>query len=448
MTTDEADALLNDPGHFTKAVTDLGERQPLRATRAIYNEQGIKIAEQGAAVNARLYQRLLQHRLSAPLEESVAGADPVDAAQLREQAELQLLQVPLLARMAQDGKARAQLLDAVAKVPLPQALAFQLTLARELRHDSFVNAVRTALIAAWLSLTPTTLRFDMGLAAAAGLLHDVGMLHLDPVLLEPRRSLSSGQQRQLYSHPLVSTLLLERYPQYPGEVLRAVAEHHEFLDGSGYPRALAGEQISPLGRVLALAEVAAAMLSPQQEAAEMRLSVLLRMNAQRFDAGLVARVLALLRPHQDRAGSAADSLLLDNPVALLCEIDDTLAEWPHEVLHAAGLAPQRRAGLAALGEHSAQLQRTLANVGAARAQLEQLGAAQVDPLLSMELSLLARESAWQLRAMTRQARRRWRAEPQADDLPGALHDWLARAEAMVAQGLGLPAGHSAQAALA
>ena len=57
-----------DPQHFTRAVTELGEVRPVLTHCAIFNSQGIKIIEQGVAVNLGLYERLMQHRLSAPIE--------------------------------------------------------------------------------------------------------------------------------------------------------------------------------------------------------------------------------------------------------------------------------------------------------------------------------------------------------------------------------------------
>ena len=54
-------------------------------------------------------------------------------------------------------------------------------------------------------------------------------------------------------------MLLARFRDYPKEAVRAVLEHHELLDGSGYPRGLVGDAISPLGRLLSLAEVVTAM---------------------------------------------------------------------------------------------------------------------------------------------------------------------------------------------
>ena len=83
-------------------------------------------------------------------------------------------------------------------------------------------------------------------------------------------------------------MLVDRFAEYSKEIVRAIVEHHERLDGSGYPRGLAGDALSPLGRVLALAEVVTAMFDGDAPLPEQRVSLLLRINPRRYDAGHVA----------------------------------------------------------------------------------------------------------------------------------------------------------------
>ena len=421
----------SDPQHFTKAVTELGEIRPVVTTCAIFNDKGVKIVEKGVAINTDMYERLMQHKLSEPIENSVSSLPTVNGEFLRDTADKMLREEPFFARMTEDPKLRALLLDVIHKIPLPYPMAFQLTLACEVRHEVFLHSVQVALIAAWLAKSPTALRFDIDMAAAAGLLHDIGMLHLDPVLLQSKQGLTSGQRRQLYSHPLVSTVLLNRHPEYTKEMVRAVAEHHESLNGSGYPSNLAGDNISLLGRILALAEVVAAMFTQERQAPEMRLSVLLRMNKHRYDPTLVEKVMKLLRPEMDIP--SARSVVLEDPIGRLSDIEDAISKWPIGLLKLPDLSKARLDGLNALAAQAEQLQRTMATVGIAHEQLAQLGPASQDETLKVELSLLAQEAAWQLRSLARQTRRRWRAGPSGL-YPEELKRWLDRVDAMVAEG--------------
>jgi hypothetical protein len=80
-------------------------------------------------------------------------------------------------------------------------------------------------------------KLDVREAAVAGLLHDLGMLHIAPGLLDSEERLSGDELRPVYVHPLTSSMLVDRFPEYSKDIVRAIVEHHERLDGSGYPAA-------------------------------------------------------------------------------------------------------------------------------------------------------------------------------------------------------------------
>jgi hypothetical protein len=424
-----------DPRHFTKAVTELGELRPVVTAQAIFNDKGAKIIEKGVTVNAGLYERLMQHQLSSPIENSVTSTVTVNSRMLRDAAAELMRTAPLFTLIASEDEDRSLLLDTIERVPLPAPIAFQLTLAHEVRPALFQHSLSNALVAAWLAIEPRISRLNMRIAAAAGLLHDIGMLHLDPLLLEYKSDIDRAQRRQLYSHPLVSTVLIEAHPEYPKEVVRAVMEHHEFLDGSGYPQNLVGDEISPTGRILTLTELILSAFTPGREVPELRLSMLLRMNMHRYDAALAKKVLDVL---QSRHSVATASIsLLDDPVGSLVAIDSVLAAWPARLADHPDLSTQRREILKVLSGQVSQLQRTLARVGAAPEQLGQLGNDALGNQLQTELTLLAGEAAWQLRTLAREAGRRWRAEP-GTGFPEELQEWLDRVVGVVAQASGLP----------
>ena len=79
----------------------------------------------------------------------------------------------------------------------------------------------------------------------AGPLHDLGEMYIAPEFgeAEADRELDALAYRQLVVHPHVGPLLVAQLTNYPGAVARAVAEHHERLDGSGYPHRLTGDRI-------------------------------------------------------------------------------------------------------------------------------------------------------------------------------------------------------------
>ena len=422
---------MNDPAtsgpHFKHAVLQLGAMQTVVATRAIQSSQGVTLLDVGAAIHPGLRESLMQHTVADPIEEMLACTTTVDGASLRDTAQQILDDVPFFGRMAPDDKARSQLLDTLEQLRLPAPISFHLTVAHDVHHEVYLHLVRTALTAAWLARTPALPRCDPALAALAGLLHDLGMLHIDPQILDPDVALSADLRRQLYAHPQLAATLLQRQNGMPPAVVRAVAEHQECLDGSGYPRNLAADAISPMGKILSLAQVVAAMFAPGRSSPEMRLSVLLRMTWHRYDNAMAMQVLALLKPHLDVM--SAELQLLDDPITHLGTIDGLLRQWPMAI--APPPAPARVETLATLAGYAAQIRRVLAGVGAVPDQLALLGRDSLDNTLLGELTLLTREACWQLSALARQARRRW--QPAADEpFPPVLQQWLDSVDQLVA----------------
>lgn len=420
-----------DPQHFTRAVLELGKLRQVVTTQPIYNARGINIIEQGVAVHPGLYERLMEHRLAQPLEDSVASLPTVNGHALRRGIEAVTAQTPFFGRMLASRETREVLLDVVERIQLPDPIAFQLTMAHEIRPVLYEHLLTTTLVTTWLALASGLSRLQLRMAAATGLLHDLGMLHLDPQLLEPTSDINALQQRQLASHPLVSAALVERHKEYPREVAQAILEHHEFLDGSGYPRHLSATQISPCGRIMALTELVAGAFAPGREIPESRLSILLRMNTHRYDPVVIDRIATLLRP-QDESVTALTLEPLDDPIGCLLEIDKVLTAWPEERIAASGLPEERKKFLLPLAGQASQLSRTLARVGAAPAQLAQLGQDRLDPHLQTELGLLASEAGWQLRALARQVQRHWRSELDPA-IETTLQDWLAQVDAAVSR---------------
>jgi len=94
----------------------------------------------------------------------------------------------------------------------------------------------------------------------AALLHDIGMLALpDSVALCPGR-LDDEQMETMRRHPLIGAIILDGM-EFLEPVIPVVRSHHEWVDGSGYPEGLKGEQVPQVSRIVALADAFDAMTS-------------------------------------------------------------------------------------------------------------------------------------------------------------------------------------------
>jgi HD-GYP domain-containing protein (c-di-GMP phosphodiesterase class II) len=86
----------------------------------------------------------------------------------------------------------------------------------------------------------------------ACLLHEIGMLKLPPELRRTAKKLSEEEKKVIVTHTVVGYRVLKGF-SVPENVALAAIEHHERMDGSGYPRSLAGDKISEYARIIAVA---------------------------------------------------------------------------------------------------------------------------------------------------------------------------------------------------
>ena len=92
----------------------------------------------------------------------------------------------------------------------------------------------------------------------AGYLHDIGKVIIPAEILCKPGKITEDEYRLIKGHVQAGYDLLKNVT-FPWSIARSVLEHHERLDGSGYPNSLNADQISIEGRILAVADVVEAM---------------------------------------------------------------------------------------------------------------------------------------------------------------------------------------------
>jgi len=92
----------------------------------------------------------------------------------------------------------------------------------------------------------------------AGYLHDIGKIIVPSEILCKPGKLTPNEYSLIKGHVQAGYDLLKNVT-FPWNISRAVLEHHERVDGSGYPNSLRADQISIEGRILAVADVVEAM---------------------------------------------------------------------------------------------------------------------------------------------------------------------------------------------
>ena len=92
----------------------------------------------------------------------------------------------------------------------------------------------------------------------AGLLHDIGRIGVSNTIWDKQGPLSEAEMERVRMHPYLTQRTFSRSPRL-ARLAEVAAQHHERLDGSGYPRALHGSSLSPEARIVAAADCYQAM---------------------------------------------------------------------------------------------------------------------------------------------------------------------------------------------
>ncbi|MDO8692068.1 MAG: HD domain-containing phosphohydrolase [Dehalococcoidia bacterium] len=136
---------------------------------------------------------------------------------------------------------------------------------------------------------------NLGLAA---FLHDVGKAKIPrQVLLKPG-PLSPDEWKLMRQHPGFGQEMLSSAPDLPAEVTEAVWQHHERLDGSGYPKGIGGSEMHHFAKVVSLADSFDAMTSSRPyarpQSAFKALSILKRECGAKYDSDLFINLVLLM----------------------------------------------------------------------------------------------------------------------------------------------------------
>ena len=103
--------------------------------------------------------------------------------------------------------------------------------------------------------------------AQVGLLLDIGKIRLPKSLLEKQGRLTDEEFDKAKEHVALGLAILAETPGFDAEILRGIEQHHERMNGSGYPKSLAGEEIGVFGRMSGIVDCFAALTNHRPYAA-------------------------------------------------------------------------------------------------------------------------------------------------------------------------------------
>ncbi len=309
-----------------------------KITSDIFNEQGTLLIPSGNTVDQTTYDKVLNHKLLKPIDEYIQFSNQITTDNLLD--DLVALCEKLLADTVYDFDATiGTIRHILAECDYDNIVLNKLTVFSKERTDNFNHSLSTAFIAVEIGKSLDLTHNQLIDLFSAAMFHDIGEMFIDPAVYK-KDILNNEEFRAIMVHPVVSQVILkESRTNFSAELLDAVLNHHEQLDGQGYPRGLPAARIGQYERILSVADTYDALQRKDRSQDDI-LWILKSQSAVNSITGdpispthdpiIVATLEKLIQKEQSRP-LAADKL--QNLKDLLQDLFYELLEVSHEIEH-------------------------------------------------------------------------------------------------------------------
>lgn len=400
--------------HCLEHIMTLSERRDIVAGEDIVDDKGNKLWARGQKVSRNLQERLLQHRLLRPLETVLTVGDGIKADQIAAACLEMIDRNELLQRLCGSTDARS-LLRAFGDTRLPGPLKLLLTSACDTGLSIYGHSLYCMAVSAGIAARLRLGDHSAQQLVLAALVHDIGELYINPDYIHSKVRLAPSEWKQVAAHPRIGQILIQELTQLPATIPAAVAEHHERMDGSGYPAQHAGLALSSLGRLLAVADTTSAILAGDLADKPHRISLALRIVPEEFDHAATNAVLSVMRGNISADSACHETAHLQRIHGIVARLRNA-RQLSESLLSAENRVVADTARY--VQDALLVLTKALSATGAVEATLIEEVA--VDRSAIAEILLVARETEWRLSNLARNVFLRAHLIHDGADLPLVL----------------------------
>jgi len=312
MTSQTSDTNLN----IIENIISASESSEFYLSEDVYDQAGNKLLGKGYKVTPSIKDKLINRVLKKPLETSISSDSLLTAQDIYMEAEWVISNNPFLLSFNAELKLDFSVVNSLELAPLASLL---LTVQRNNSKEAFEHTLLVMLIARQIA---KKLNYDSGKThdlTIASLLHDVGELYC---VIPNTKNLSLEHWRSIMTHPIIGSSVVRQHMSYSAGVSKAILEHHERNDGSGYPNHLLAECCSDIGKVLIVAEAFAGMIRRQYDLSN--LITTLKLVNHDFPALQFNALIDLLSSLRKLENVKSTNPILDHLLAQLKNIEEMI----------------------------------------------------------------------------------------------------------------------------
>jgi HD-GYP domain-containing protein (c-di-GMP phosphodiesterase class II) len=120
---------------------------------------------------------------------------------------------------------------------------------------TFVHSLDTCIMASFLGLSHGFIEKELKELAVGAILHDIGKTKISSKIINKCGPLTDEEFIEIKKHPVYGEEILSKNVRIPDNAIKAVLQHHERIDGRGYPYNLTDREISKFGKIVSVCDV-------------------------------------------------------------------------------------------------------------------------------------------------------------------------------------------------
>ncbi|WP_299788781.1 HD domain-containing phosphohydrolase [uncultured Shewanella sp.] len=243
------------PDCYMEHLAAVNKKMPVVAVEGIYNEFGVLLVPKDANIERRVLDFLVGHKMQKNLDCTIGIKGCLTNDALLRQFKEFLSKYPDLTQIHRTNNFDVTLKHLCTVQQVPRILLQTLTILREQLPNIFEQTLFSSwlgsMIAIEMELPPNQVQNVFN----TGLFHDLGLLHIDPKIVNKEGSYSEDEWLAIKHHMIISKAIVAEVTACDEEVLRGIMEHHERCDGTGYPHELLKSKLSYCGQIIGLADI-------------------------------------------------------------------------------------------------------------------------------------------------------------------------------------------------
>jgi HD-GYP domain-containing protein (c-di-GMP phosphodiesterase class II) len=246
--------------HYLNHLAEVNNHHCVTTKEPVLNASGALVAAKGTQLSKEIAKKIAKHKLAKPIDQSVSVAYSLSKQRLIDIYVDRLKSKNLLDESIKNGNYNL----AMSLLPLVNRYAMveeKLTVFATVYPDRFAIAMTSGVLAANVAEEYGMPREQIGNVFLASMLADIGLLHLDPKIVEKEDSLKREERKMYQGHVAISMHFADMVPGLPAIVKRAILEHHERADGLGYPFGKTINQLCVEGQIVSIVQALTKFLS-------------------------------------------------------------------------------------------------------------------------------------------------------------------------------------------